>query len=102
MGRDRQITYEMLAECCLIKPLRAHRDFSISGEDEITRGVIEMLADRQVPIWLIFAIQIQCDVRYILEADVTRYHRELQNMGLRVSVILENYIRFADGFCSSN
>ena len=42
---DRQITYEMLAECCLIKPLRAHQDFSIPGEDEITRGVIEMLAD---------------------------------------------------------
>jgi hypothetical protein len=98
MARDRQITYEILAECCLIKPLRAHRDLSIPGEDEITRGVIEMLADRQIPIWLIFAIQIQCDIRYILEADVTRCHRELRSMGLRVGGILENYTRFAGGF----
>jgi hypothetical protein len=68
------------------------------GEDEFTRGIIMMLATRRIPIWLIFASQIQCDIRYILESEVEQCHQELQTMGNRVQAILRNYIKFAEGF----
>jgi len=96
--RDRQIVYELIAECCLIKALKNHPSFHLPGEDEFTRGVITMLATRRIPIWLILASQVQCDIRYILESEVEQCHQELQKTGSRVQRILGDYIRFAVDF----
>ena len=99
MERDRQILHEMLAECCLIKAFKnGPADFMIPGEDELTIGWTTMLATRKVPIWLIFASQIFCDIRWILESDVSKCHEELQRMGKRVDYILSTYINFAKDF----
>lgn len=99
MERDRQILHEMLAECCLIKAFKnGPSDFLIPGEDELTIGWTTMLATRRAPIWLIFASQIFCDIRWILESDVSKCQEELLRMGNRVDSILNSYINFAKDF----
>lgn len=98
INSNRQIIHEMLAECCLIKALKRSPDFLIPGEDELTIGWTTMLATRKIPIWLIFATQMFCDIRWILEPDVPRCHHELLRMGKRVNSILKTYLNFAKDF----
>jgi hypothetical protein len=98
MARDRQILYEIIGECTLIKGLKNHPFFQLPGEDEFTIGVVKMLATRSIPIWLVLASQIQCDIRYILEENVTYCHQQLQEMGDRVQQILGNYMGFVEQF----
>lgn len=97
-ARDRRIIYEMLADCCLIKALQQQEGFGIPGEDRFTQGAIQMLRSRRIPIWFIFACQVQCDIRYILETDAVQCHRELQATGKRVSSILRTYSDFNKDF----
>jgi hypothetical protein len=37
MRRDRQIVYELVAECTLLKGLKNRRDFRIPAEEEFTK-----------------------------------------------------------------
>lgn len=62
------------------------------AEDELQRGIVEMLESRKIPIWLIFACQVFLDIRYILEADVDRAHHELIATGVRIRRGL-NYLK---------
>ncbi len=64
-SRDKRICYELLIECCLLKPLLKRSNAHIPGEDELTRGIITMLQTRVIPIWLIFAFQIQCQYFFL-------------------------------------
>jgi hypothetical protein len=99
MARDKQIVHEMLAESCLIKAFKnGPADFMIPGEDELTIGWTTMLATRRVPIWLVFASQMFCDIRWILESDVSKCHAELQRIGKRVDSTLSTYINFSKNF----
>ncbi|KAF4621870.1 hypothetical protein G7Y89_g14475 [Cudoniella acicularis] len=99
IARDRQILYEMISECTLIKSFKVNTSsFSIPAEDEFTRGLVEMLATRKLPIWLILTSQIYCDIRWILEENVTECHTELQAMGGRVEQILNDYLDFVEPF----
>lgn len=87
-ARDRRVCDELLMECCLLKPLMKRSDFSIPGLDELTRGVVTMLQTRKIPIWLIFACQIQCGyscitsssratVRLVVEASSRFYENRV-------------------------
>ncbi|RDL42300.1 uncharacterized protein BP5553_02279 [Venustampulla echinocandica] len=96
MARDRQILYEMIVECTLIKPLKSDPNFQIPGEDEFTVGLVEMLASRDIPIWLVLASQIHCDVRGLLEEY--NCHDQVLAMGERVQSIIGDYITFAKDF----
>jgi hypothetical protein len=98
MKRDKQILFEILAECCLLKAFKNDPGFMLPGEDELTIGLIKMLAIRRIPIWLVFASQIFIDIRWILETSVSKCHDELLQMGKRVDSILNNYISFSKDF----
>lgn len=98
LDRDRHILQELLQECCLIKAFKLAPDFIFPGEDELTIGLIHMLATRRISIWLILGCQMFCDVRTILETDVAKCHDELLQMGNRVDSILKHYIQFAGDF----
>lgn len=96
--RDRQILYEMIAECSLLKAMHLNPDFQVPAEDEFSKGIMRMLKTRTIPIWLVFASQTMCDIRYILEDNVFLCHDELRYQGRRVRGILTKYIDFADNF----
>lgn len=101
MTRQRHILHELICECTLLKGMINNLDFRMILEDEFTAGIIEMLATRRIPIWLVFACQIQCDVRCILEERVVQCHEELQEMGQRVTTILTSYLNFEKDFQAS-
>src|SRR5258706_7648081 len=54
-----------------------------------------MKKTRQIPVVLVFASQVYLDIRYILEADVDRAHKELLTTGPRVRAIIGNYVELA-------
>lgn len=83
-ARDRQIMYEIISGCTVIERIRTRGSFSIPGEDEFTIGILKMLANRHIPIWLILASQIQCDIQYLLEEGASNCHLQVQVMGRRV------------------
>lgn len=85
-----------MAECTLLKGLKNLPDFHPPVEDELTLGIIKMLATRRIPIWLVLACQMQCDIRYILEESVTNCHQQVLDMGDRVQDILGNYMEFVE------
>jgi len=95
MTRDRQILHELISECTLLKGLKRDPSFRIPAEDEFTIGVIEMLASRRIPTWLVVAAQIMCDIRYVLEEGAEHCHTELLQMGARVTNILSSYLEYA-------
>ncbi|RDW69980.1 hypothetical protein BP5796_08377 [Coleophoma crateriformis] len=94
MHRDKSIMHEIISECTLLKAMHNDPTFIPPGEDEFTLGIIQMLRTRDTPIWLVFASQIYCDIRYILEKEVTRCHDELLATGHRVRSILQRYRAF--------
>jgi hypothetical protein len=96
IDRDRQILYELIGECCLLKAMKLDPVFDVPAEDEWTKGIIKMLATRHIPIWLVFASQTMCDIRYILEDGVLKCHDELRCMGDRVEHIMTQYINFSN------
>lgn len=79
-----------------MKGLKNLPDFHPPVEDELTLGIIKMLASRRVPIWLVLACQLQCDIRYILEESVTNCHSQVLDMGARVQGILGSYMEFVE------
>jgi len=44
----RQVLFEMIAECYLLKALKIYVVFQMPGEDAFTRGFISMLATRHI------------------------------------------------------
>ena len=54
MERDKNFIQELLVEATLMKACRKYREgFSPPGEDEFTLGLIQMVATRKIPIWLV-------------------------------------------------
>ncbi len=98
MSRDKQILYELLSECCLLKGLRKAAGSNIPGEDFLTTGIIDMLETREISIWIMISCQIMCDIRYILDEDVIRCHQELVKVGKRYHGILGTYLDFSKDF----
>ena len=67
----------------------------LPGEDELTKGIRKLVSAKQIPIWLVLALQIQLDIHYMLLADTSRAHNELFNAGIRTVVILTKYLDFS-------
>ena len=64
---DKIIMLEALPEFCLLA-----RSDQVLGEDELTRGVRQMVKTKQVPMWLTFAAQIFLDIHHIFRAEVEK------------------------------
>ncbi|TGO63077.1 hypothetical protein BCON_0015g00050 [Botryotinia convoluta] len=74
---NRNILHELLYEVWhLKKKMTASEDRNFI-EDEFTKGIQEFLTTKQIPIWLVFAAQIMCDIRFALGKEVVHCHDEV-------------------------
>ena len=67
-------------------------------EDEITRGVIDFVKNKKIPLWLSFAAQIFLDVHHELRYSNAKAFGDLRLSGLRIKKIIEEYWELSKSF----
>jgi hypothetical protein len=90
MKRNVVVLTKFIAEMGL-DMLAQQQGMQFPAEDDLQRGMIEMLDTRKLPVWLVFVSQVFLDIRDILEADVDRVQDELIATGGRIRAILDDF-----------
>lgn len=93
MKRDNRFLHEFLAECSIFKKLKQD-GCRIPAEDELTKGMIQMLITRKINVWLVFACQVYVDIRNILETQHDRAFLEFLMTGDRVKSTIDGQLEF--------
>jgi hypothetical protein len=94
LQEDRNILKALLAEFCFLGEFPE----TIPGLNELTGGALEMIRMQLIPIWLVFAFQVQLDIHSILKSGMNIGHRDLFKVGIRASITLWQFFQF--GFIS--
>jgi len=63
--------------------------------DELTKGLGAMYETRKIPLRLVFATEIFCDIHYVLREDVGRGFSEMQRLSTRALANMAEYSKFA-------
>lgn len=69
---------------------------NIPGEDELTKGILKMIHTKQIPVWLVLALQVQQDIHYILLVDIIRAQSELSEAVVQAIATLKEYFDFSE------
>jgi hypothetical protein len=72
------------------------------GQDELTTGILKMGRTKELPIWLILAIQIHLDIHYVLLEDTSRAQNELFTGAKRTVDTLKEYLEFSKNMHIAN
>ncbi|KAL1977948.1 hypothetical protein VTN31DRAFT_807 [Thermomyces dupontii] len=83
---DQQILMEILTDFAYL--CKAGPD--MPAEEELTRGLREMFKTKQIPYWLLFAVQVFLDIHHELREDVDRGYEDLRNVAVTVNNSIEN------------
>ncbi|KAF7921650.1 uncharacterized protein EAE98_008497 [Botrytis deweyae] len=89
---NRNILHELLYEVWHLKKEMDKHDRRNYYPDEFTNGIQEFLKNKKIPIWLVFAAQIMCDIRFILGKEVVHCHDEAVLFSSHMLQLLHNYI----------
>lgn len=89
---NRNILHELLYEVDHLKKEMISNDFRNFFQDGFTKGIRDFLNTKEVPIWLVFAAQVMCDIRFILGKEVVRCHDEVVLFSSHMIRHLENCI----------
>ena len=84
---DKIVLLEILPDFCVFA--LGNASVRIPAEDEMTRGVCEMVRQKAVPIWLAFAAQVFLDVHHVLREQITSGFEDL----VKSARYVENNIR---------
>ncbi|THV53077.1 hypothetical protein BGAL_0060g00170 [Botrytis galanthina] len=90
---NRNILHELLYEVCYLKKEMDINEWRNYYEDEFTKGIQKFLDTKEIPIWLVFAAQIMCDIRFILGKEVVHCHDEVVLFSSHMLRLLGKYIR---------
>ncbi|KAI9649929.1 hypothetical protein NHQ30_002514 [Ciborinia camelliae] len=74
---DHKILDRLLDDVRLLKYDKTENELRNYGRDEFTKGLQEFLTTKDIPVWLVFATQVMCDIRWILGHKVVDCHGEL-------------------------
>ncbi|TVY78229.1 hypothetical protein LSUE1_G004193 [Lachnellula suecica] len=75
---------------------QANDTVKFPAEDELTGGVLEMVRTKQIPMWLVLALQVQLDIHYMLLGDIDRPYSELSAAATRATTTIETYQDFSN------
>ncbi|KAF7861707.1 uncharacterized protein EAF02_010661 [Botrytis sinoallii] len=89
---NRNILHELLYEVWHLKKEMNQHDRRNYYPDEFTNGIQKFLKTKKIPIWLVFAAQIMCDIRFILGKEVVHCHDEAVLFSSHMLKLLNNYI----------
>jgi hypothetical protein len=69
--------------------------------DEMTRGLRRRMITNKISMWLVFAVQVYLDIRYILETDVSSCNKEILGTSQKLQATLKDYVDFGHGLHST-
>ncbi|KAI9713960.1 MAG: hypothetical protein M1820_000690 [Bogoriella megaspora] len=84
---DKIILLELLPEFAFMQRIKV----DLPVQDEITRGLINFVKDKKVPVWLCFATQILLDVHHGLRHSGSKAFNDLRLTALRTGKTIEEY-----------
>ena len=87
---DKVVLLENLPDFCVV----AQAPESIPAEDEMSRGMREMVKDGQLPIWLVFAAQIYLDIHHTLRQKVSNGFHDLVKSARYVEKNIQQILLF--------
>jgi len=99
-GRDLSLREKLQDDINILKALLAEFCFlgefpeTIPGLDELTIGALEMIRTQVIPIWLVFAFQVQLDIHSVFKSEMNIGHRDLFKAGIRASITLRQFFQF--------
>lgn len=86
---------DLLPDFCLVNTLGP----PLPMMDELTRGLVDMVETRKIPIWLVLASQLYLDIHDAMFqhplGGIERAHKDLQRMGQYASKTLDSYTKFS-------
>jgi hypothetical protein len=67
----------------------------IPGQDELTKGTLNMVRTKNIPIWLVLAFQVQLDIHYMFLKDTSRAQAKLSlhpklSILFRLNIIMQD------------
>ena len=90
---DKIILLEALPDFCFLSKIRG----TFPAEDELTRGLRNMMTTGKLNLWTVFAAQVFLDIHHILRADISVAFVQLQRLGLQAKKTTGETLTFRDG-----
>ncbi|TVY35480.1 hypothetical protein LSUB1_G004598 [Lachnellula subtilissima] len=78
-----------------VKDPRTRADIKFPAQDELTGGILEMVRTKEIPIWLVLALQVQLDIHYTLLGDISRPHSELSAAAVKATATITAHQDFS-------
>ncbi|TVY48091.1 hypothetical protein LOCC1_G002055 [Lachnellula occidentalis] len=78
-----------------VKDPRTKANVKFPAEDELTGGILKMCRTKEIPIWLVLALQVQLDIHYVLLEDISRPHSELSAAAVQAIATIEAHQDFS-------
>lgn len=95
---DKIVLLETLPDFCVL----AYVGDAIPAEDEMARGMLEMVKHNTTPIWLVFAAQIFLDIHHRLRQKVNQGFHEMVRSATYVETSIKNAMKFHENLRVDN
>ncbi|TVY87900.1 hypothetical protein LAWI1_G008034 [Lachnellula willkommii] len=90
---DFTLLHKLIPEFALIERL----DITLFSQDELTRGLCQMVKTKEIPIWLTFATTCFLDIHHILRGSIDRTFEDLQDIGNNTKRTFDRHFAFSRG-----
>jgi hypothetical protein len=89
--QNKIVLLEFMPEFCILNKLRNE----LPVQDELSRGLREMMRTKKIPIWLVLGCRVYLDIHHTMLSAIGMAHKTLQTEELRVSKTLQDYSEFS-------
>jgi hypothetical protein len=98
VNQDKIVLLELFPEYCILNQIRNE----LPVQDELSRGLREMMRTKKIPMWLVLGCRIYLDIHHTMLSNIGKAHKDLQTEGLHVSKTLQEYADFSKDMSIEN
>lgn len=88
---DRLLMMEAFPDLVLMSMITSRMPLA---EDELMRGMRQMAPGKDIPLWLVFAVQCFLDAQHELKSDISKGHDQLQNHAKSIRLSIDQNLKF--------
>ena len=88
---DRLLLMEAFPDLVLMSMITSRMPLA---EDELMRGIRQMAPGKDIPLWLVFAVQCFLDAQHELKSGISKAHDQLQNDAKSIRASIDQNLKF--------
>lgn len=88
---DRLLLMEAFPDLVLMSMITSRMPLA---EDELMRGIRQMAPGKDIPLWLVFAVQCFLDAQHELKSGISKAHDQLQNHAKSIRASIDQNLKF--------